>query len=99
MVKKFQVFMPKWLSDHIKVFEDKSGISFSEAIRVYICLGVICVVDVLYADYKPDLSIKSICKEIKSFSRKTDREYIKESLSQLYFEARKAVQFRTKKES
>ena len=98
MVKKFQVFMPKWLSDHIKVLADKSGVSFSEAIRVYLCLGIICIVDALYTDYKPDISIKGICEEIKDFSRETDRALVKERLSQVYFEARKAVQFRIKKE-
>ena len=97
MNRKFNVFLPVWLSDYINAFRERYGLSFSEGVRVCLCLSVICITDMMHPEYTPGISVVQICEEIKSF-QKGDQDKVKEKLSEIYFEARKAIEYRRKVE-
>ncbi len=37
MLKRYQVLLPDWLEDYVKLLADKYDLSFSEIIRTIIC--------------------------------------------------------------
>lgn len=99
MLKRFQVLLPDWLEDYVKYLTEKYDLSFSEVIRAEICCSVISSVSSLYPDYKPGLTVDDIFQKIKNDKLyKSTSEDIHRVLSKLYFEARKAVEYRMKQE-
>ncbi len=99
MQKRIQAVLPDWLEEYINSIADKYDISVSEAIRTQICLAIISMVSEVYPDYESEFTTKDIFKSVAQFnSDKVDREQFLKLLSKTYFEARKAVEFRLKKE-
>lgn len=99
MLKRFQVLLPDWLEDYVRYLVDKYDLSFSEVIRAEICCSIISSVASLFPDYKPGLTIDDIFQKIKDDNLyKSTREDVHRIISSLYFEARKAAEFRMKKE-
>lgn len=99
MQKRIQAVLPDWLEEYINFIADKYDISVSEAIRAQICLAVISLVSEVYPDYESEFTAKDIFESVGQFDReKIDREKFLKLLSKTYFEARKAVEFRLKKE-
>jgi len=97
--KRIQAVLPDWLEEYINFIADKYDISVSEAIRTQICLAIISMVSEVYPDYESEFTTKDIFKSVAQFnSDKVDREQFLKLLSKTYFEARKAVEFRLKKE-
>jgi len=98
--KRIQAVLPDWLEEYINFIADKYDISVSEAIRSQICLAVISLVNEVYPDYDSEFTPKDIYKSVGLFnSDKIGREAFLKLLSKTYFEARKAVEFRLKKET
>ena len=97
--KRIQAVLPDWLEEYINFIADKYDISVSEAIRSQICLAIISLVTEVYPDYETEFTAKNIYQSVNQFdSDKIDREKFLKLLSKTYFEARKAVEFRLKKE-
>ncbi len=100
MQKRIQAVLPDWLEEYINFIADKYDISVSEAIRTQICLAIISLVTEVYPEYDSEFSAKDIYKSVGQFNSDTiDREQFLKLLSKTYFEARKAVEFRLKKEA
>ena len=100
MQKRIQAVLPDWLEEYINFIADKYDISVSEAIRSQICLAVISLVNDVYPEYESEFSAKDIYEIVSQFnSNKIDGEKFLKLLSRTYFEARKAVEFRMKKET
>jgi len=98
--KRIQAVLPDWLEEYINFIADKYDISVSEAIRTQICLAIISLVTEVYPDYESEFKAKDIYGSVAQFnSDKIDREQFLKLLSKTYFEARKAVEFRLKKEA
>jgi len=98
--KRIQAVLPDWLEEYINFLADKYDISVSEAIRSQICLAIISMVSEMYPDYKSEFTTKNIFASVAQFnSDKIDREQFLKLLSKTYFEARKAVEYRLKKEA
>ena len=99
MQKRYQVLIPDWLEEYIKWGVKKFDLSFSELIRLEICLAVITYISALYPDYKPGFSMKDFTAGVSMFEEgKMSREDLEKAISTIYFEARKAIEHRFSKE-
>ena len=98
MLKRYQVLLEDWLADYIKHLAEICDTSFSETIRLTLCFEYLNMAISAYK-YKADLTKIDI---IKAFNKTMNRKYAEESrhkiISKLYFEGRKAVEFRLKLE-
>jgi hypothetical protein len=99
MLKRYQVLLPDWMEDNIKYYIDLYGLSFSEGIRAELCSAIIATVQLQFPEYKPDTTLEEIIDKLKKMrTRKIEKEEIKQILSKVYFEARKASEYRHSKE-
>ena len=99
MLERYQVLISDWLAAHLKDISEKYDISFSEAVRVALCLQIPKFVSIAYPECKIKVSDKELVKTIKKASRnKAFREDLHKLFSSIYFEARKVVEFWTMKE-
>jgi len=99
MLKRYQVLLPEWLDEYIEDLVDKYDMSFSEVIRVQICGWILTTVSNLYPEYKPGIKLEDIFTMIKNDAQiRMEREDVHRMLSKIYFETRKAVEYRLAKE-
>ena len=99
MLKRYQVLLPDWLEDYIKFLVDKYDLSFSEILRAEICFSILCSVTHLFPEYKPDLKKENMLAHLEtSVGNDITREDMHRMLSRIYFETRKAVEYRLAKE-
>jgi hypothetical protein len=98
MLKRYQVLLPDWLEDYLKWGVKQTGLSFSEIIRIEICIAVLATIDELHPEYKPTFTMKDIMNTAKSFNKtKLKKEDINRFASRIYFETRKAIEYRASK--
>lgn len=98
MLKRYQVLLPDWLEEYIKYNVQLYDLSFSEIIRLQICFSTILAVSSMYPDFKPGIDLQDFFDMAKKTDPKNlDRAEILQSISKVYFEARKAVEFRMQK--
>lgn len=89
--------MPDWLEEFVNFLSEKYDINTSEAIRLEMCMGIICTVNHLNPDSKLGITPEDIQEEIiKDMKSVTDRDKFLKLLSKIYFEARKGVEIRMK---
>jgi hypothetical protein len=99
VLKRYQVLIPDWLEDYHKFLVNKYDLSFSEVLRIALCIEVLTMIPLLYPGYKPELDPKKIASLIqKKLSEKMDQEEMYRFMSRIYFEARKAVEYRLNQE-
>jgi len=99
MLKRYQVMLPDWLADYTKYAASKYDLSFSEIIRTVYCFTVLVVVTNLYPEYKPGFTLKEIFNFIQKIQPgQTERDEMHRFLSKIYFEARKAIEYRMAQE-
>ena len=48
MLKRYQVLLPDWLEDYIKIGVKSYGFSFSELIRLEICLSILTQIPAIH---------------------------------------------------
>ena len=95
MLKRQQVLLSDWLVDYIKFLSEKFDLSFSEVIRGTLSLQFLNTISTLYPKHKPALSNNEISKILLSASKKKQtEEELRRLISKIYFEARKAIEFR-----
>lgn len=98
MLKRYQVLLPDWLGNYLKYIVDKHDVSFSEAIRLEVCFSVLSSVTNLYPEYKPSMTPREILefykKDAQSGKNMVEMHRI---MSNIYFEARKAAEYRLDK--
>ena len=99
MLKRYQVLLPNWLEDYVKLLVDKYDLSFSEVIRTMICNWILATVPSLYPELKLGITPKDIHELIKAEAQADmKREDIHRWLSKIYFESRKAAEYRMAQE-
>jgi hypothetical protein len=99
MQKRYQVLIPDWLEEYILWGVERYGLSFSELIRLEICQAVIHYINGRYPDYEPGFTMEDIIEGVNRFeSGKMSKEALDKTISTIYFEARKAIEFRFAKE-
>jgi len=90
--------VPLWMDDYFKKLSDHLELNTSELVRLYMCIAVIASVTYLFPDYKPGIPLEEIFKKTKALADMDDeREEMFRILSEIYFEARKAGNFRIRK--
>jgi len=99
VLKRYQVLLPDWLEDYHKLLVNKYDLSFSEVLRIALCIEVLTMVPLLHPSYKPEIDAEKISKLIKrKLEEKMDQEELYRYMSKIYFEARKAAEYRMSKE-
>ena len=99
VLKRYQVLLPDWLEDYIKHAVEKYDLSFSEVIRGEFCLAILMIVPHDYPEYKPGITVKEVSELSLKYSKgKMEREEALKIFSKISFEARKAAEYRLKKE-
>ena len=99
MLKRNQVLLNDWLVDFIKYRADKYDISFSESIRVSLCMYFNTIIAIQEPEFKPDLDIKKLSDLIEKFENTPQAEEERHKvISKAYFEARKAIEYYMKQE-
>ena len=99
MLKRYQVLLPDWLEDYIQYGANKHDLSFSEIIRLEICLSILLTTTCIYPEFKPGITPEEICSTEKNHNKsKVDINGTHRIISKIYFEARKAVEYRLDKE-
>ncbi len=99
MQKRYQVLIPEWLEEYIKWGVQKYGLSFSELIRLEICQAILGYISSRYPEYKTGFKMKDLITGISNFEKgKMDREMLDKTISSIYFETRKAIEYRFSKE-
>lgn len=100
MQQRYQVLLPDWLEDYIIWGAKKYNFSFSELIRVEICLAVLATITEIFPQYKPELTLKQLSESMKkSVKGELEKEEADRLISKLYFETRKAVEYRLAQEA
>ncbi|NIM59476.1 MAG: hypothetical protein GTO16_11125 [Candidatus Aminicenantes bacterium] len=99
MLKRYQVLLPEWLGDYADFSADEYDLSFSEIIRTAYCFTAIVVITNMFPEYKPGIKFEEIYASVKELQQnKAGRDELHKLLSKIYFEARKAVEYRMGKE-
>ena len=99
MLKRYQVLLPDWLGEYIKQLVDKYDLSFSEVIRVEICMAILSTVSAMFPEYKLGITPEEIFTKIRQQAEKgMERDEAYRILSKIYFETRKAIEYRLNKE-
>lgn len=100
MLKRYQVLLDDWLANHLKAISEKYDISFSETIRIALCLQVIKLINLAHpSKYSADKG-RGLSKLVVKRNRKKSIELEEwhKFVSYLYFETRKAIEYWTDKE-
>ena len=98
MLKRYQVLLPDWLEEYIKSGVVHYNFSFSEIIRLQMCFSILSCIEKLNPEYKAQVSVKDILDVITLSSEgKKDKEDLKRFISLVYYETRKAIEYRTNK--
>ena len=94
MLKRNQVLLTDWLEDYVRYIGKRYDYSFSEVIRLCLCILFCEVLSKMYPKHKFGVDLKKIIKlSSNSLRGKADEEDLHRLISKIYFEARKAVEF------
>ncbi len=95
MLKRYQVLLPDWLEEYINIGVEAYSISFSETIRLLVCFSILTQITTIHPEYNPTLTVEDILREIqKASSDHAEKKSFSRLISQVYFETRKAIEFR-----
>jgi len=95
MFKRYQVLLTDWLGEYIKYTAEKYDLSFSEVIRILLCLYICELISEFHPRYKFPKERKELINIFKKVAnKKISEEDIHKLISQAYFEARKAIEYR-----
>ena len=99
MLNRYQVLLPDWLENYIKYQAKTYDFSFSEIIRLQICLSTLQAMQYFYPEYKSNFVPEEIfSKEALNNPENIERNDILKNISKIYFETRKAIEYRMEKE-
>ena len=99
MLKRYQVLLNDWLADYIKFLCEKYDASFSEVIRLSLCMEYAYTITLSHPEYKTKLNHKKVVHEMDDLIK--SERFLEENhkiISRTYFEARKAIEFALEKE-
>jgi len=99
MKKKFQVVVPDWMEDYLNYLVDRYDLNISEVIRLEICFAILAMTEKLFPEHEMGITSEQISELPTLDMDKIERDQLMRMLSKLYFEARKAAEYRMKKES
>jgi len=95
MLKRCQILLTDWLIEYGNCIAEVYDVSFSEAVRVLMSVGAMAAITELDPKYKSSVSIKRMLEKMRNTPPgKLKEEICHRQLSELYHEARKAIEFR-----
>jgi len=98
MLKRCQVLLEEWQQDYIKNTAERYDQSFSEVLRIFLSQGFLYIIPLMHHEYKSTISGKELVRMTKKAANpNTSQEEEHKLISRLYFEARKAVEYRLSK--
>ncbi|MDD4907647.1 MAG: hypothetical protein PHJ00_01135 [Candidatus Omnitrophica bacterium] len=98
MLKRHQVLLEDWQVDYIQNIARIYDISLSEALRIIFSIGTLCAISMLHPEYKSGATKEKIKLAMKECASDKIPAAKKHSwVSSLYFEGRKAVEYRLAK--
>jgi len=95
MLERHQILLPDWQAKHYKMVCKKYDVSFSEMIRMALCVDIMGATRATFPKYKfkiDEKQLKNIMRKGKLVGSAQLEEFHK-FLSKLYFEVRKATEF------
>ena len=100
MLKRNQVMLTDWLVEFIKFHADKYDVSFSEVIRLMLCMQIEHLVSLEYPKYKFGIPLEEVMEVLNAAEKDNKFDVAHHKLiSKIYFETRKAAEFMLNKES
>lgn len=94
MLNRYQVLLPDWLENYIKYLVERYDLSFSEVIRVELCIALLGGIISSFPDYKANISLDQVFnQEMRREPKNVERDDILRHISKIYFETRKAIEF------
>jgi hypothetical protein len=98
MLKRYQIILNDWMGDHYKLVSQKYDVSFSEMVRMALCVDIMNATRIAFPKYKFKIDEKILTKTIKKkdIVGTIGVEEFHKLLSKIYFEARKATELWTK---
>ncbi len=94
MLLRHQVLLTDWQTDHLKKMAKRSDVSFSELIRIILCEGLLRAGMVIHPEYEKKINKKKLNRlTTEGADIKTDIGRRHSIVSELYFEARKMVDY------
>jgi len=98
-MKSYQVLLPHWLERYVKKRADLLELGFSEIIRLQICIAILAFQNIRFPEYKTGMSLKHISDSYKKIAESDfERDEVLHLCSEIYFETRKALEYRDKKD-
>ena len=95
MLKRCQVLLSDWQVEYIKNFTERYDFSFSEGIRILLSEGLLYMISLLNPEYKSRIIGKELARMAKMAARNNTPLSVKHKIiSEVYFEARKATEYR-----
>ena len=94
MLKRTQILLEPWQVEHYKIVSEKYDVSFSEMIRMALCLDIIMATKIRFPKHKIEIDKNVLEKAIKNRNilENMGEEEFHKMLSRIYFEARKATE-------
>ena len=95
MLERHQILLPDWQARHYKMVSKKYDVSFSEMVRMALCVDIMGATRAAFPEYKfkiDEKQVKNIIRKGKLVGDAQLEEFHK-FLSKLYFEVRKAAEF------
>jgi len=94
-LKRFQVLLIDWQEEYIRYISKKHNYSFSETLRIILSEGMLYIIPLLSPEYRSVITKKDLSKLIKKVAKTNSTEAERHKfISTVYFEARKAVEYR-----
>ncbi|MFC1599211.1 hypothetical protein ACFL2W_00315 [Candidatus Omnitrophota bacterium] len=98
MYKRFQILLSDWQERYLRDAMELNDLSFSEMVRIILSEGILHTACLLYPRYKAGVNKNDLAKWIKKGANPTTTSEEKHRLiAKLYFEARKAAEYRLEK--
>ena len=94
MLKRQQVILTDWLVDYLKYAAQTMDWSFSETLRLLLCIEICAWAKAKHPTYKVKFPNKKIAVEFRKVQHTKQLEEVHHRIiSEIYFEARKAAEF------
>jgi len=94
VLKRYQILLNDWQAEHYRMISEKYDVSFSEMIRMALCMDILNATKVIFPKYRWKISKKLIENAMKNrdIVGSIGAEKFHRLLSQIYFETRKATE-------
>jgi len=94
VLKRYQILLNDWQAEHYRLIAEKYDVSFSEMIRMALCMDIMSATKTVFPKYKWKVDKKLMKNAMKkrNIVGVIGAEKFHRMLSQVYFETRKATE-------